>query len=70
MSEWQKCPVCNGAGKVTSGFYNRGGDWPFWVSSDGNPEMCRCCQGKGIILKPIESPEVTVTYFTVPISTG
>ena len=41
------CPVCNGVGKVGSGFYGRSGDCPYWVSSGGNPEVCRSCSGKG-----------------------
>lgn len=41
------CPVCNGVGKVSAGFYNRGGDCPFWVNTGVNPETCRSCNGKG-----------------------
>jgi len=41
------CPVCNGVGMVSAGFYSRGGDCPYWVSSGGNPETCRSCDGKG-----------------------
>lgn len=41
------CPVCNGVGKVSAGFYNRGGDCSFWVSTGVNPEPCRSCNGKG-----------------------
>ena len=41
------CPVCNGVGTVSSGFYCRSGDCPYWVSSSGNPEVCRSCNGKG-----------------------
>jgi DnaJ-class molecular chaperone len=68
MSEWQKCPVCEGSGQVPYGFYDSTG-------YDGGAtyfpnEICRTCQGKGIILKPLESPEVVVTYFTVPTNTG
>lgn len=40
------CPVCNGVGKVSSGFYNRVGDCPTW-SSVGGLELCRSCNGKG-----------------------
>ncbi len=59
------CPVCNGVGRVASGFYNRSGDCPYWVSSGNNPETCRSCGGKGwvevaedepIILFPDEKP--------------
>ena len=41
------CPVCNGVGKVASGFYDRSGDCSYWVSSGSNPEVCRSCNGKG-----------------------
>ena len=41
------CPVCNGVGKVSAGFYNRGGDCQFWVGGTTNPEECRSCKGKG-----------------------
>ena len=40
------CPVCNGTGQVSAGFYSRGGDCPYWVSSGGF-ELCRSCEGKG-----------------------
>ena len=41
------CPVCNGVGKVSGGFYNRGGDCHEWVSTTTNLEVCRSCNGKG-----------------------
>ncbi len=41
------CPVCNGNGLVSSGFYSRPGTYPFWASSSANPETCRSCNGKG-----------------------
>ncbi len=43
------CPVCNGVGKVSNGFYNRAGNYPYWVSANVNPEVCRSCNGKGWI---------------------
>lgn len=49
--EWQKCPICNGVGQVSGGFYNRAGDSYWWVS-DQAVETCRTCEGKGIIIKP------------------
>jgi len=70
------CPVCNGVGKVVSGFYNRTGDCSYWVSSGGNPEVCRSCNGKGWVeignadavggvLDYVESmfPELESTYW-------
>ena len=47
MSKAVLCPVCNGVGKVSAGFYNRGGDCQFWVSAGVDPELCRSCNGKG-----------------------
>ena len=41
------CPVCNGVGKVSAGFYNRAGDCPTWVSDTISLEVCRSCDGKG-----------------------
>ena len=41
------CPVCVGVGKVSGGFYNQGGDFPYWVESATGPEICRGCAGKG-----------------------
>ena len=41
------CPVCNGVGQVSAGFYSRGGDCLHWVSSGLSPELCRSCDGKG-----------------------
>jgi len=41
------CPVCNGVGQVSAGFYSRGGDCQYWVTSGLGFEMCRSCNGKG-----------------------
>lgn len=51
MNEYQKCPVCEGRGEVPMGFYNL----CFGYIPNGTcitPEICRTCQGKGIIVKP------------------
>ena len=64
------CPVCNGVGRVSSGFYNRSGDCSYWVSSGGNPEVCRSCNSKGWVeignaddrLEPIDN----ITYSQPP----
>jgi len=53
MSEWQLCPVCNGAGVVSGGYFMRGGDYDRWVSNSVF-ESCRVCDGKGIIQRPEE----------------
>jgi len=58
--EWQKCPICNGSGQVSGGFYNHAGDYPYWAS-DRTMEMCRTCNGQGMIVKPeLESEEYCV----------
>ena len=43
------CPVCNGNGMVSAGFYSHPGDYPYWVSNTTNPEKCRSCDGRGWI---------------------
>ena len=48
----EKCPVCNGVGKVNGGFYNRGGDCEFWMAFATSPEQCRSCGGKGYLVVP------------------
>ena len=50
------CPVCNGVGMVSAGFYNRGGDCLYWVSSGLSPEICRSCNGKGWVEIAEEKP--------------
>jgi len=64
------CPVCNGVGQVSAGFYNRGGDCPFWVSSRVNPEQCRSCGGKGWVevaedtpILNLETPNYNPDYY-------
>ena len=58
MSEWQKCPVCNGSGQVPFGFYD---PWYWAGGTYFTFETCRTCQGKGIIVRP-EEPEVIISY--------
>jgi len=41
------CPVCNGNGLVSAGFYKHPGDHPEWTSGTTDPEQCRSCGGKG-----------------------
>ena len=49
MPEITKCPVCNGNGLVSAGFYSHPGDCHFWSGTGVNPEVCRSCEGKGWI---------------------
>ena len=49
--EYQACPICNGNGLVAGGFYDHPGDYPYWTT-DHTVELCRTCNGRGIILKP------------------
>lgn len=41
------CPVCNGRGFVSSGFYNSTGH--IWISATLATETCRTCKGEGIV---------------------
>ena len=41
-----KCPICNGSGIVPGGFYISVGGYG---TSASTTEMCRQCQGSGII---------------------
>jgi len=51
--EYQKCPICYGNGQVSGGFYTHAGDNPNW-GANHTMEICRTCNGKGIIVKPDE----------------
>ena len=56
MKLWQKCPVCNGVGQVSCGYFARAGDCETWAATD-TIEVCKVCQGFGIIQTP-EQEEV------------
>lgn len=43
------CPVCNGVGQVSGGFYTGGGDLPYYTTADIYYEMCRSCKGAGYL---------------------
>uniref|UniRef100_A0A6H2A682 Putative chaperone n=1 Tax=viral metagenome TaxID=1070528 RepID=A0A6H2A682_9ZZZZ len=58
---WQKCPICDGAGKVGKGYFDRAGELVSWLS-DGTLETCRVCNGAGILLAPTWAPD----YLTFP----
>ena len=59
MAEWQMCPVCNGVGQVSVGYFTRAGDCNQWASHSVL-EVCRICEGKGLIIKPEEAKNETV----------
>ena len=65
----EKCPVCNGVGKVSGGFYNRGGDCEFWMAFATSPEQCRSCGGKGYLVVPDEI-EVKNEIQVIPTEVG
>ena len=48
---WQKCPVCNGVGQVSGGYFLRAGDYNEWAS-DHTTEVCQICNGTGLIEMP------------------
>lgn len=50
--KYQRCPICNGAGQVSGGFFDRAGDCDFWTSGNST-ETCRVCNGSGIILETL-----------------
>ena len=43
-----KCPVCNGRGTVSAGFYQPEEQGRYTLSSLA-PETCKSCKGKGVI---------------------
>lgn len=44
-----RCPVCNGTGMVSAGFYSRASDQPTSTAYSTVPETCRSCDGKGVL---------------------
>jgi len=48
---WQKCPVCNGTGLVSTP-PNVAGDQPSFSTSESGPWVCRVCYGKAVIWGP------------------
>ena len=45
---FQKCPICNGVGQVSGGYFGRAGDYDRGIASD-TIEVCKICRGWGII---------------------
>ena len=62
MKLWQKCPICDGAGNVSAGYFLRAGDYNQWTS-DHTLDTCEICKGKGIIETP-KQPDLAVEDFT------
>ena len=56
MQIWQKCPICNGVGLVSGGYFLRAGDCDHWVATNAI-EVCKICEGRGLILTPKEEEE-------------
>ena len=46
---YQRCPVCNGNGLVSAGFYSHAGNEQYYTTLSTAPEKCLTCDGKGII---------------------
>jgi len=53
-----RCPICNGNGWVTGGFYNSVGETTI---SSLAAEICRACKGTGIIYTEEVSVEIDAT---------
>lgn len=58
MKLWQKCPICDGTGNVSGGYFGRAGDSPYWVS-DHTIESCQRCDGTGTIETPEQGEEIS-----------
>ena len=53
--KWQKCPICDGCGLVSGGYFTSLGFIDEqgnrqWTSSNA-AETCKVCQGQGVILE-------------------
>jgi hypothetical protein len=53
-----KCPVCDGAGKVSIPPWVAG-DQPEWSSTDTAPHPCRACCGTGIVWERTDGKDPT-----------
>ena len=59
MSQIHKCPVCEGRGVMTIGFYAARGTFnpsPMNAPSqdDMSPTPCRSCNGRGIVMEGVD----------------
>lgn len=73
MSEAQKCPVCNGRGTVSPGFYSKDGFTSPYNAASTAPmrETCQACGGKGIVWPPHTyypqpMPQIPISVPTLP----
>ena len=64
MMAYQKCPVCNGVGQVSGGYFTRAGDFNTWTFTHGLVgyviEICQVCKGKKIIDEVTGLPPVSI----------
>lgn len=51
LGEYQKCPICNGVGQVSGGYFARASDYPYW-SHNLALEKCQICDGRDVIARP------------------
>lgn len=51
VRQWQRCPVCMGAGCVARPPWVAG-DLARWVSGDTGVYTCPTCKGRGVIVAP------------------
>jgi len=69
MSKPYICPVCEGRGSVSSGFYAGAHNH----ITNNNPqarEQCQACNGAGIVWNPGGDWEQGVPYYGPPRTTG
>lgn len=58
-----KCPVCNGRGFVPAGFYSwYRNDQCTWSVANTFPEVCRSCNGTGVVFEHINPPVVHIDH--------
>ena len=66
----EKCPVCNGSGKVGDWLYHIDPSVPTFAMSNTNLIPCRSCGGKGwVTVQDVLQPKPIVT-FGFPTTTG
>jgi len=77
MKMWEKCPLCEGTGKINSAWLMLSAPVPDVFSTDGKVETCPCCKGRRIINSqtgfppnddPVVQPNV-IYYYNPPVIT-